>query len=125
MLEKLAEADPDDLPLRKKLAQLAVARRDWPAAERWTGEALQIQVMDADLHAWQAQAFSKQQKPAAAAEEFSVAVELNPDDPQLRMQLAQSLIDADQRDAARKVLDELLQRAADHPGARQLRESLK
>ena len=40
MLTKLAAADADDLPVRKKLAQLAVAAGDSPAAARWALEAL-------------------------------------------------------------------------------------
>ncbi len=124
VLEQLAEADPDDLPLRKKLAQLAVDRQDWPAAERWTLEGLHIQVQDANLHAWRAQALIAQGQAADGAQEYAAAVELSPDDSQLRLDHAKALVASGQKPAAKTALEELLKRAGDHPAAQELLDSL-
>ena len=50
VLAQLAVLDADDLPIRKKLAQLALAAGDFAAAARWGREALHIDVMDVDVH---------------------------------------------------------------------------
>ncbi len=125
VLIQLAAADPDDLPLRKKLAQLAVAREDWPSADRWTAEALHIQVMDGDVHAWRGAALAGQNNSADAAREYRVAVELSPDELPLQMDLARALVASDQRAEAKTVLAELIKRRADHPGAQDLLDSLE
>ncbi len=125
ILEKLAESDPDDLPLRKKLAQLAIERQDLPAAERWTREGLHIQVLDANLHAWRGAALAGLERNAEAADEFAVAVELSPDEPALRVSHAEALIAAERTAEARTVLEELLKRDADNPSAAKLLKSLK
>jgi predicted Zn-dependent protease len=125
ILEKLAEADPDDLALRKKLAQLAIEQEDFAAADRWTLEGLHIQVLDANLHAWRAMALGSLEQPEAAAEEFAVAVELSPDEPQLRISHAEALIAADRRAEARAVLKELLKRDAGNESATKLLKSLE
>lgn len=124
VLEQLAAADPDDLPVRKKLAQLASTTGDWPAAARWAGEALHIQVMDPDLHAWRAEALAASDQPAAAAEAYAVAVELKPDDAPLRLALAGALVAARRPAEAKAALEELLERDPDHAGAQKMLESL-
>ncbi len=125
VLEKLAGMDPDDLPLRKKLAQLAIERQDWPAAERWTLEGLHIQVQDANLHVWRAMALAAQDKAAEAADEYAAAVELSPDDPKLPIEYARTLVRAGRKAEARGVLEELLKRAGDDPEARKLLKTLQ
>ncbi|MEX0679020.1 MAG: tetratricopeptide repeat protein [Pirellulales bacterium] len=125
VLLKLAEADPDDLPVRKKLAQLALAAGDWPAAQRWTLEGLHVQVMDAELHAWRGEAFGGQGNAAEAAKEYAVAVELNPDDAKSRLALARSLVKADQPAEAKAALEELLKRDPSHSEAKKMLESLE
>jgi len=125
ILEKLAEADPDDLPLRKKLAQLAIKRQDLPAADRWTREGLHIQVLDANLHAWRGAALAGLGRNAEAADEFAVAVELSPDDPELGVSHAQALIAIDHKADARAVLEELLKRDAGNESAAKLLKQLE
>jgi len=125
VLAKLAESDPDDLPVRKKLAQLAVAAGDWPAAARWTLEGLHIQVMDADLHAWRGDALAGQGNAAGAAGEYAVAVELNPDEARLRLALAAALVKDKRPAEAKAALEELLKRHPDHAGAKKMLESVQ
>ncbi|HEV3136897.1 MAG TPA: tetratricopeptide repeat protein [Pirellulales bacterium] len=124
VLTKLAAADADDLPVRKKLAHLALAQGDRAAAARWALDTLHIDVMDPDLHRWRAEALGAQ-SAAAAAEEYEVAVELDPDDVKSRFALAQMYVAASQPGPAKHALEELLKRDSKYPGAAELLESLK
>ena len=66
VLAQLAAADADDVAMRKKLAQLAIEAKDFPAAVRWSREALQIDVMDAEVHELLADALEATGDKAAA-----------------------------------------------------------
>jgi thioredoxin-like negative regulator of GroEL len=125
VLAQLVALDPDDLTMRKKLAQLSVAERDWPAAERWTLEAIRTYVPDPQLHRWRAQALEGLERAAPAAAEYGVAAELAPAELDLRLSQARQLVRAGQRDQARDVLAELLKRDGKYPGAQELLESLE
>ncbi len=125
VLTRLAAEDSEDLPMRKKLAELALTRMDWPAALRYATEALHIDVMDEDVHRLLAEAQLGSGDPAAAVEEYEVAVEIKPGQLRLRFALAQALVAAKQPDKARAALDDILKRDAKYPGAAQLLESLK
>jgi predicted Zn-dependent protease len=109
VLERLAAADPDELTVRKKLASLAIDAKDWSGVERWTRETLQIDVRDVEIHDWRAQALAASDKPAQAAEEYAVAVELDPEQPQLRIAMAQARLKAGQTQQAKDALKELLE----------------
>src|SRR5262249_23033884 len=106
VLLKLADIDADDFAIRKKLAQLALAAKDYPAAGRWTLEALRIDVRDVEVHQWRAEALVAQGSAADAAGEYAMAVELEPDEPRWRMILAQTWITAGQPEKAKSVLEE-------------------
>src|SRR5262249_22291436 len=125
VLEKLAAADPDDLPVRKKLAEQAGADGDWDAAARWSLEGLHIQVMDVELHAWRGEALLGQGSAAASAKEYDVAAQLEPDEMKWRMAQARALVKAREPAKAKRVLDELLKRDPNYPGAESLLESLE
>ena len=125
VLARLAAIDADDLPVRKKLAQLAVAKRDWPAAARWSLEGLHIQVVDVDLHRYRAEALAGQGDPRAAVDEYEAAVQLDPEQLTLRLALAEALIKADEPAKAKLALEELLKLDTGHAAARQLLETIK
>ena len=61
---------------------------------------------------------------AGGAQEYAAAVELSPDDPQLRLDHARALVESGQKPAAKAALEELLKRAGDHPAAQELLKSL-
>ena len=84
VLKKLAEHDPDNLLVRKKLAQLALAANDFVEAEHWACEANQADLWDAETHRIAGLALSRLGKHAAAIEELEVAVQLDPDDADAR-----------------------------------------
>jgi tetratricopeptide (TPR) repeat protein len=124
-LEELAQLDADDVTLRKKLVQLTLARKDFPAAAKWANQALHIDVMDAQLHAWLAEACMGQKQWAAAIEQYEVAMELAPMQLAWRLALADAHVQANQLEQARAVLKELLNIAPSYPGADVLLESLQ
>jgi tetratricopeptide (TPR) repeat protein len=124
-LETLAERDADEFTFRKKLAQMALELKNYPAAVRWATEALQVDVMDAETHGMLAQARLAQDKPERAIEAYETALRINGRDSQMRLGLAKAQIAAKQPDKARKTLEELLERDADDEQAGQLLESLK
>jgi len=79
-LEGLAMADADDLPIRKKLAQMALDAGDFKEARRWAVDSLYCDVEDAAGHRMLAAALEGLKLPAKAVEEYEVAVKLDPDD---------------------------------------------
>ena len=108
-----------------QLAQLSVAKRDWPAAARWSLEGLHIQVVDVDLHRYRAEALAGQGDPRAAVDEYEAAVELDPEQLTLRLALAEALVKADEPVRAKAALEELLKLDTSHTAAKQLLETLK
>lgn len=125
VLAKLAALDYDNIPMRKKLAQLAAANKDWEAAERWARDGLFIDINDADLHAQLAEARVNRQHYAGAIEEYRVAIQLNSKPLAWRLQLADALIEAGQRDEARQELQKLIEIEPDFPAAKLMLEQLK
>jgi len=81
VLALLAAQDADEFAMRKKLAQLAIDSEDFVAAERWAQEALQIDVMDAEVHRMLAQALKSNGKPEESAREETTANELERSSP--------------------------------------------
>ena len=124
VLERLAAADPDELTMRKKLAKISLDASDWAGVERWTRESLQIDVRDVDIHDWRAQALAAGEKPAQAADEYAVAVELDPEQPQLRIAMAQARLKAGQNQQAKDALKELLERDPQNAAAAKLLEGI-
>jgi predicted Zn-dependent protease len=76
VLAQLVAQDADEFAMRKKLAQLAIEKEDFAAAQRWAQQALQINVMDADVHRMLAQALKANGKPEEAQQEETTANEL-------------------------------------------------
>jgi len=125
VLARLASADADDLNARKKLAEMALNRRDYAAAADWANQAIEISVMDGEMHGVLAEALVGSQQFARAIEEFEVAIELQPDEPHRRFALADACLQAERPDKARETLKALLELVPDYPGAEVLLESLE
>jgi len=125
VLPKLADLDADDFVVRKKLAQLGESAKDPAATIRWAREAIHIDVMDAEIHEMLAAALALTKDSVAAAEEYEVAVKLEPKDLDLRLALAQTYIDAKQPAAARKTLLALLEQSPENDAAKKLLEDLQ
>jgi Flp pilus assembly protein TadD len=125
VLVKLVELDPDDLPMRKKLAQLALAEKNYDSAARWAKQSLYIDVQDVDSHEMLAEARVGRQEYAAAVEEFETAVNLEPGALRLKLALADACIRAGQTEKGRGVLNAILSTDANFPGATEMLEKLK
>jgi cellulose synthase operon protein C len=121
----LANADHEDLAIRKKLVQMALDAKDHAAAERWAGEGIEIDVMDAVLHRVVAESAARRHDYTKAVEEYESAVELKPDDLPSRFALADALVQSKQPAKARGVLEQLLKREPGYPGATALLKSIK
>ena len=124
-LSRLAAADVDDIAVRKKLAQLALARKDYPAAEQAAREALEIDVRDVESHVALAESLSGRHNNEGAIEEWEIAVELAPEKPQPRFALADAYLQTGQTAKAKEMLEKLLKIAPDYPGAEVLLESIE
>jgi Tfp pilus assembly protein PilF len=81
VLARLAEIDADDFTIRKKLAELSIKARDFPAATRWARQAIQIDVKDAEIHGLLADALEASGSMDAARQERSIAKELTDGQP--------------------------------------------
>jgi cellulose synthase operon protein C len=125
VLVRLVELDPDDLPIRKKLAQLALKEKNYDSAARWAKQSLFIDVQDVDSHEMLAEALVSRQEYAAAVEEFETAVNLEPGTLSLKLALADACSRAGQTEKGRGVLKAILSADANFPGATEMLEKLK
>jgi cellulose synthase operon protein C len=123
-LARRAEGDPDDFETRAELMRLAVDRNDEAAAGRWALEAMQIDVRYAPAHAALARAEAAAGRRDSAIGEYEAAVMLAPDKHEWRVALAREYAAAGRKDRARAAVDLVLQKDAQFPGAKELRESL-
>ncbi len=112
-LEKLAQADADQLPYRKKLALIAQAAGDHADAARWAQEAIWIDVNDIDMHEVFAESALELSDFTRAATEYRTLTQLQPEVIDWRLRLVQVLLQDDQEDVAKEVLQQALQ---DFPG---------
>ncbi|MBI3468566.1 MAG: tetratricopeptide repeat protein [Planctomycetes bacterium] len=81
VLAELAEQDSDDFTVRKKLAQLALAAKDYPATVKWANQAIQIDVLDADAHWMLAQAYRELNQPKETRRALNTVLEIDSDYP--------------------------------------------
>ncbi len=117
LLEQLTHLDADDVQMRKKLAQLAVARGDDEQAAHWARQAIYANVLDEDAHRIAAEVALRTEDYAEAAEELVTLVDLRPDDRAWHEQLATMCHDAPQPEKIRQVLEMLLDRGGDYRSA--------
>jgi tetratricopeptide (TPR) repeat protein len=80
VLESIARLDGDNAVVRKKLAQMAVERDDLEAAGKWAGQALYIDVMDADIHSVLAKVYESRGDKDRADRERRFAEQLKNDE---------------------------------------------
>jgi predicted Zn-dependent protease len=113
-LETLALADADDLVVRKKLAQIALAGGRFADARRWATESIYCDVLDADAHRMLAQACDGLNRPADALPEYETLVKLKTDDAEAWSSLARAARAAGKAEVADRALVRLKQIDPDH-----------
>ena len=124
-LEKIALIDGEDASVRQKLARMSLDEKKYEDAVRFGRMALEVDVVDLDTHRILGEAYGALGEAARSAAEWSVALELKPDDPELIVELARSEAAAGRQEAAIKRVDELLSRRPDFAPAQNLRQKLK
>jgi tetratricopeptide (TPR) repeat protein len=125
VLRKLAAAEVDSLPIRKKLALLAHGRKDWPEAARWACEAIHLAVNDAEMHRIAGEAAAALEKYDDAIHSFQLALRLEQGDLNARAGLVRAYLAAEQRDKARVEWEALKKMAPGDPNVNDLQELLK
>jgi len=125
VLEKLADLEPESQSIRKKLAELALARRDFASARNWARQLIHLDVKDDDAHGQLAAAAQGLADLALAAEEYETCVSLKPERNDWRFAWAGVLAELGKKDEARRVAEEVKQQDDDYPGIDALLEKLK
>jgi Tfp pilus assembly protein PilF len=123
-LAQLAPLDADDLPVRKKLAQLKLAAGDFDAAARWATEAIHVDCMDAEIHWMLAEANVGRKKWSTAADEYEVAVKLSPGDLAFWIALADTSRRAERRERAQAAIAKALEIDPENAEAKKLQQGL-
>ena len=107
------------------LAERWLVAADAAQAEKWARECLYVDVYSSSSHVLLGDAFALGKKPAEAVEEYRVALTLKPKKPaEIKLKLAQALLDDGRKDDAKATLDEILKVDPEHPEARALREQM-
>lgn len=119
-LERVAAIDPDDVKARKTLAQEAFQDGDGPRTVRFAKLALQIDVLDAEIHRLLARGFRMEKNLAAALAEWEVTCQLQPGKPDDEVEWARTLHDLGRTDDARDRVKKVLQKHPDHMTAKML-----
>jgi cellulose synthase operon protein C len=125
VLEKLADFDPDDVAMRKKLAQLSLAQKNFDAAAHWAKQSLYIDVEDVDTHRMLAEALVGQKNYSATATELEVAVKLDPKTLSFQLTLADAYVHSGQIEKGRGALKAILAADPKYPGATEMLQKLK
>jgi Tfp pilus assembly protein PilF len=122
VLVRLANADPDNVTMRKKLALMAVDRQDHAETARWAREAIHIDANDAEMHRTLADALLAQKSHHRAAAAYQIAKLADPRDAGVRVGLVRALVADNQQVAARVELEAFEQLSPDHAEIEPLRE---
>ena len=116
--------EPDNGPVRQKLAELHLAGKDYAAAATLAFGGIHADVEDPASHALLAAALAGQGKHDEAVLEYEVALQLDGDQADWLAGLAQSLLALDKKDAAREAAQRLRKADRDHPALPDLEKRL-
>ena len=86
-LAKIADREADKTTYARKLVQLALAKSDYVAAEKWANRVLHVDIMNPIAHAQLGQALAGQNKFTEAIREYNTALKLSPDERVWKMEL--------------------------------------
>jgi tetratricopeptide (TPR) repeat protein len=125
MLKELSRRDPDNAGVRKKLAELALAKDDYAAAVKYGRMAIHIDVLDAGIHRILGESYRGLKNYQRSIKEFDVAIRLKPADDALEIGLAKTHLAAGHKKDARSLLKVVLKRNPGRVDAKKLLESLE
>lgn len=123
-LERIAAIDPDDVKARKILAEEAFKDGDAPRTVRFAKMAMQIDVLDAEIHRLLARGLRQEKNFAGALAEWEVTCQLQPGKPDDEVEWARALHDLGRTEDAHDRLRRVLQKHPDHAGAKALAKEL-
>ncbi|MBY0585549.1 tetratricopeptide repeat protein [bacterium] len=123
-LQKLSQMDADNATARQKLAELAFEKKDWPAAVRWSREAMHITIKPAELHQILGQASRALKDWPTAIREYEVLTKLAPDSLAEGMQLVKVYIEAGEKEKAKGKLTDLKTKHPNDPDIAKLEAEL-
>ncbi|PQO34749.1 tetratricopeptide repeat protein [Bremerella cremea] len=109
LIPKLSALKHHDPLLRKKMAEILIARENWDEAIRWAYEAIGIRVSDADAHALLAEAYRGKEVWDLAAREFEVAGQLRPKTVSWSIEAAELYAKANDLEKAKSVAKRVLE----------------
>lgn len=122
LIPKLSAQKHHDPLLRKKMAEILLARNQWDDAIRWAYEAIGIRVTDADAHALLGQAYRGKEDFALAAREFEVAGQLQPKRVSWSIEAAQLFARAGKSEKAQAIARQVLEIDPDNSEAQAMLE---
>lgn len=117
LLKELARTDADDVQIRVKLAQMALAGGDQQQAGHWALQAIYADVLNEEAHRILAEVALQAEDYDTAGEELITLVDLRPDDPAWHEQLTAMCNTAPQPEKIRETLEALLDRGGDYRSA--------
>lgn len=124
VLIELSRRDADNFSIRKKLAEMSLAKQEFQAARDHARSALHVDVLDADIHRILATAHVELGKHGPAIREFQVGLQLQPDDVPMQFGLAKAFFKSGKKVEARKTVTDLLLQEPDHAEAIELLKQL-
>lgn len=125
VLEKIAMTDADDAAVPRKLAELALSEKNFADTIRYARLSLYVDVLDVDTHRLLAEGYAGLARHDKAADEWGVALELKPDDPELIVNTSRAELAAGRKETARDRLKALLDRKPEYAPAKVLLEELR
>ena len=125
VLAELAAKDVDNANMRKKLAQLAIADKDFAAGLRSATEAMHLNLRDATAHALRGAAALNLEKYEFAERELRFAISLDGGQPAWRANLVRTLLRAKKVNEAKESLVDLEKSAPGFAELDELRKSIK
>jgi tetratricopeptide (TPR) repeat protein len=88
VLQRLVTADGDSAAPRRMLAKMALDNEEFTEAVRFARLALHIDVLDVESHRILARSYAGLEQYSQAAEEWTVALQLKPGDPEFELELS-------------------------------------
>ena len=123
LLKRLVELEPDNHVARKKLAELALAAKDYQSAAELARHGIYADVQDGASHAALAAALAGLGKHEPAVEEFETALRLDDSQADWQAGLTHSLIALGKLDEARTAIARLKELDAKHPALESLQKA--
>jgi tetratricopeptide (TPR) repeat protein len=121
----LTRIEGDDPSPRKALAEMALEEKNYEDAYKYARMTIHIDVLDAEVHRLLGASLTGLKQYPRAITEFETALELKPANVEIQLELAETLIAAERKDDARKLVNKVLAKNPDNTTAKRLSESLK